>query len=101
MKKQDTVVFTKINNKPRTNIPPGLQPLSPNPYQNKLRDANGVLIPQAFATDTRVYDVDHTYISKHGIVNYILSTTCKISMPDLLKSDAVAMNQDIYMRRHV
>jgi len=90
----------KYNNKPRTNIPPGLQPLNPNPYKNKIRDKDGNLIPESFESHDIYYDVDHDFISTYGIVHYIVSTTCKVSMPNLLKSKYVADAQHTYLATH-
>lgn len=84
------------NNKPRTTIPPRLQPLNPDPYKNKIRDKDGKLIPESFETHDIYYDVDYDFISTHGIVHYIVLTTCKVSMPNLLKSKYVADAQRIY-----
>ena len=90
----------KYNNKPRTNIPPGLQPLNPDPYKNKIRDKDGNLIPESFETHDIYYDVDYDFISTHGIVHYIVSTTCKVSLPNLLKSKYVADAQHTYIASH-
>jgi len=89
----------QYNNKPRTNIPPGLQ-LNSDPYKNKIRDKDGNLIPESFESHDIYYDVDHDFISIHGIVHYILLTTCKVSLPNLLKSKYVADAQHTYLATH-
>ena len=85
----------KYNNKPRTS--PSLQVDNPDPYKNKIRDKDGNLIPESFESHDIYYDVDHDFISTHGIVHYIVSTTCKVSMPNLLKSRFVADAQHTYL----
>ena len=89
----------KYNNRP-LGISSGLQPLNPDPYKNKIRDKNGNLIPESFESHDIYYDVDHDFISLHGIVHYILLTTCKVSLPNLLKSKYVADAQHTYLATH-
>lgn len=84
----------KYNNKLRTIT--GLQ-LNPEPYKNKIRDKAGNLIPESFESHDIYYDVDHDFISIHGIIHYILLTTCKVSLPNLLKSKYVADAQHTYL----
>ena len=86
----------KYNNKLRS-VPSGLKVVNPDPYKNKIRDKSGNMIPESFESHDIYYDVDHDFISTHGIVHYIVLTTCKVSMPNLLKSKYVADAQHIYL----
>ncbi len=89
----------EYNNKPRTPLS-GLQVVNPDPYKNKIRDKNGTMIPESFESHDIYYDVDHDFISTHGIVHYIVLTTCKVSLPNLLKSKYVADAQHMYLATH-
>ena len=86
------------NNNPHTNIP--CLKLTPDPYKNKILDKDGKLMPESFESHDIYYDVDYDYISSHGIVNYILLTTCKVSMPHLLSTKYVADAQNTYVATH-
>ena len=52
----------EYNMRPRINIPPGLQPLKPDPYQNKIRK-NGILVPESMETFDIEFDADYDYIT--------------------------------------
>ena len=70
----------------------------PDPYYRKLRDLDGILVPEPpdETTDTE-FDVDKDYICTHGIVNYVLFSNSKIPMTTLLTSSSVALWQRCYI----
>ena len=92
-------------NTPKTNIA-GLRILTPDPYARKLRDLKGKLIPEPSDTSNLQWTgghldevgVDETFISEHGIVQYVLSTTCKVPLPHLLTLPNVGRAQRLYIQ---
>lgn len=71
--------------------------VSLDPYYRNIRDVNGVLVPEPIEYHDIEYDVDTKYIEQHGIVNYVLYTTCKIPLITLLSSRSVAYCQNKYI----
>lgn len=69
----------------------------PDPYHRKIR-VNGVLVPEPPDETTNMdFGIDKDYIYEHGIVNYMLFYTSKISMTALLACKSISVWQRCYI----
>jgi len=75
-----------------------------DPYRNRIQNLNGELVPEPYKLSELPIvwlDIDEDYIYKHGIVHFMLRTTCKQTLCELLSNRPVATWQQAYIDTNI